>query len=117
MKSPHVAVIGTGISGLAAAYFLSRHGKVTLFEKEKRIGGHSHTVFVDEEKNSSSKMSIPIDTGFMVYNEVTYPLLTRLFQELEVGTEPTMMSFSVQHRGDHLEYNGTNLDLLFLGHG
>ena len=55
MKSPHIAVIGTGISGLAAAYFLSRHGKVTLFEKENRIGGHSHTVFVDEEKTKSIK--------------------------------------------------------------
>ncbi|MBX9742832.1 MAG: FAD-dependent oxidoreductase [Chthoniobacterales bacterium] len=114
MKPPHIAVIGTGISGLAASYFLSRHGKVTLFEKENRIGGHSHTVFVDEEKNSHSTISIPIDTGFMVYNEVTYPLLTRLFQELEVVTEPTMMSFSVQHRGDNLEYNGTSLELLFV---
>jgi predicted NAD/FAD-binding protein len=114
MNSPHSAIIGTGISGLSAAYFLSAHGKVTLFEKEHRIGGHSHTVFVNEEESSGFTSSIPIDTGFMVYNEVTYPLLTRLFQELEVATEPTEMSFSVQHRGDNLEYNGTSLDLLFV---
>ena len=111
MKPQNIAIIGTGISGLACAYFLSRNKnyEVTLFEKENRIGGHSHTVMVDEEEKK-----IPVDTGFMVYNEITYPLLTRLFQELEVATKPTTMSFSVQHRGDDLEYNGASLDLLFV---
>jgi predicted NAD/FAD-binding protein len=106
-----IAIIGSGISGLACAYFLSRNSgyQVTLFEKEKRIGGHSHTLMVQEENQI-----IPIDSGFMVYNEVTYPLLTRLFAELGVATKPTTMSFSVQHRGDHIEYNGTSLDLLFV---
>ncbi len=106
-----LAILGTGISGLAAAYFLARREnyEVTLFEKEDRLGGHAHTVMVEEEEKV-----LPIDTGFMVYNEVTYPLLTRLFEELKVVTKPTIMSFSVQHRGDDLEYNGTSLPLLFV---
>jgi predicted NAD/FAD-binding protein len=114
MNRPRIAIVGTGISGLAAAYFLSPHSDVTLFEKEHRIGGHSHTVMVEEERDSLSKIPIPIDTGFMVYNEVTYPLLTRLFKELGVVTQPTTMSFSVQHRADDVEYNGASLDLLFV---
>jgi len=106
-----IAIIGSGISGLACAYFLSRNSgyQVTLFEKEKRLGGHSHTLMVKE-----GDQMLPIDSGFMVYNEVTYPLLTRLFNELGVATKPTTMSFSVQHRGDHIEYNGASLDLLFV---
>jgi predicted NAD/FAD-binding protein len=111
MNPTRIAIVGTGISGLACAYFLSRNKnyKVTLFEKENRIGGHSNTLMVEEEGKN-----IPIDSGFMVYNEVTYPLLTRLFEELDVTTKPTTMSFSVQHRGENLEYNGASLDLLFV---
>ncbi len=108
MKREHIAIVGTGISGLGCAHFLSREHDVTLFEKDARIGGHSHTVMVDEGGGS-----IPVDTGFMVYNEVTYPLLTRLFRELEVATKPTSMSFSVQHTGDGLEFNGGSVNLLF----
>jgi predicted NAD/FAD-binding protein len=108
MSRQHIGIIGTGISGLACARFLSREHEVTVFEKDARIGGHSHTVMVDEGENQ-----IPVDTGFMVYNEVTYPLLTRLFRELEVTTKPTSMSFSVQHAGEGLEFNGGSLNLLF----
>lgn len=72
------------------------------------MGGHVHTVTVDENGRA-----IPIDTGFMVYNEVTYPRLTRLFKEIGVETMPTSMSFSVQHLPTDLEYCGTNLNLLF----
>jgi len=108
MSRQRIAIIGTGISGLASARFLSREHDVTVFEKDDRLGGHSHTVMVDE---GASK--IPIDTGFMVYNEVTYPFLTRLFRELEVATKPTSMSFSVQHVGEGLEFNGGSLNLLF----
>lgn len=108
MRRENIAIIGTGISGLGCARFLSSCHDVTLFEKDDRIGGHSHTVMVDEGAGK-----IPVDTGFMVYNEVTYPLLTRLFRELEVGTKPTSMSFSVQHAGEGLEFNGGSLNLLF----
>jgi uncharacterized protein len=79
-----------------------------LFEKEDRIGGHSHTVMVPEGQNL-----IPIDTGFMVYNEVTYPFLTRLFKQLNVATQPTSMSFSVNHTAAGLEFNGGSVNLLF----
>jgi len=103
-----VAIIGTGISGLACARFLHPHHEITVFEKEARIGGHSHTVMVDE-----ADREVPVDTGFMVYNEVTYPLLTRLFRELGVETRPTSMSFSVQHLADGVEFNGGGLNHLF----
>jgi len=108
MSRERIAIVGTGISGLASAWLLSREHDVTLFEKDPRIGGHSNTVMVDEQQ-----AQIPIDTGFMVYNEVTYPLLTRLFGELDVQTKPTSMSFSVQHVGENLEFNGGSINLLF----
>lgn len=108
MSRERIAIVGTGISGLACGHFLSRYHDVTLFEKDARVGGHSNTVMVPE-----GTATIPVDTGFMVYNEVTYPLLTRLFRELEVATKPTSMSFSVQHVGDGLEFNGGSLNLLF----
>jgi len=103
-----IAIIGTGISGLACAHFLHRHHHLTIFEKDPRIGGHSHTVLAPE-----GQKKVPIDTGFMVYNEVTYPHLTRLFKELHVETKETSMSFSVQHLQDNLEFNGGSLNLLF----
>jgi len=99
-----IAIVGSGISGMSCAHFLHPHHDVTLFEKEDRVGGHSHTVMAGKD---------PLDTGFMVYNEVTYPLLTRLFKELDVETKPTSMSFSVQHIRDGLEFNGGSLNLLF----
>lgn len=73
-----VAVIGAGISGLAAAYLLSRRHRVHLFEKEARLGGHTNTVLV-----STPTGSVPLDTGFLVHNDRTYPNLVRLFGELE----------------------------------
>jgi predicted NAD/FAD-binding protein len=108
MKRERIAIIGSGISGMASAWFLHRDHDVTVFEKDHRVGGHSNTVMVDEKERQ-----VPIDTGFMVYNEVTYPLLTRLFRELQVVTKPTSMSFSVRHAKDGIEFNGTSLNLLF----
>ncbi|MEI6870868.1 MAG: FAD-dependent oxidoreductase [Verrucomicrobiota bacterium] len=103
-----LAIIGTGISGLGAAYLLRERFAITLYEKNNYPGGHTNTITVEE-----AQRALPIDTGFMVYNEVTYPNLTRLFRELDVATKPTSMSFSVQHRQSGIEYNGTSLDLLF----
>ena len=105
---PKIAIIGTGISGLACAHFLREDFDLTLFEKDPRIGGHSNTVEVSENGKG-----LPLDTGFMVYNEVTYPHLTRLFKELDVATKPTEMSFSVQHRRASIEFNGGSVNLLF----
>ncbi len=103
-----LAIIGTGIAGLGCAHFLHASHDITLFEQNDYAGGHTNTITVDE-----SGRSVPIDTGFMVFNHVTYPNLTRLFRELGVVTKPTEMSFSVQHTPSGLEYNGGSLNLLF----
>jgi predicted NAD/FAD-binding protein len=103
-----VAIIGTGVAGLGCAYFLHPKFEVTLYEKSDYAGGHTNTVSVPEPGRS-----IPIDTGFMVFNHVTYPNLTRLFRELEVDTKPAPMSFSVQHLPTGLEFCGSSLNHLF----
>ncbi len=103
-----LAVIGSGISGLGAAWFLRHRYDLTIFEAADHIGGHTHTVTVDEEGRA-----VPIDTGFMVFNHVTYPHLTRLFDTLAVPTKRTDMSFSVQHGPRDLEYRGSSLNTLF----
>jgi predicted NAD/FAD-binding protein len=94
-----VAVIGSGISGLAAAWLLDRKHDVHLFERRQRLGGHSHTVVHDENRTE-----IPLDTGFLVYNEATYPNLTRLFAELDVATQDSDMSFAVSCADPDVEY-------------
>ena len=103
-----IAIIGTGIAGLGGAHFLQRRATLTLYEKNDYAGGHSNTITIAEENRP-----VPIDTGFMVFNEVTYPNLTRLFRELGVATKPASMSFSVQHLETGLEFCGTSLNHLF----
>lgn len=95
-----IAVIGAGISGLAAAYFLSRKHRVHLFEREGRLGGHTHTVEVDAPDGP-----LRLDTGFLVHNRRTYPRLVKLFDELGVSTKPSDMSFAVSCRRSGLEYS------------
>ena len=102
------AIIGAGIAGLGCAYFLHPRHDVTIYEQNDYAGGHTNTVTVAEEGRE-----VPIDTGFMVYNEVTYPNLTRLFRELNVAGKPTSMSFSMQHEATGLEYCGSSLIHLF----
>ena len=97
MTGRRIAVIGGGISGLTAGYVLSRTDSVTLFEAESRLGGHADTRMAGQ---------VPVDTGFIVYNELTYPLLTRLFGELGVATRPSEMSMSVRCGGCGLHYAG-----------
>jgi len=104
----NIAIIGTGIAGLSAGYFLRDKFNVTFYEKEDYAGGHTNTLIVKE-----GGQDIYIDSAFMVYNETTYPLLTRLFKELNVETKPASMSFSVQHVPSGLEYCGTGLNGLF----
>ncbi|MEX1110558.1 MAG: FAD-dependent oxidoreductase [Chthoniobacterales bacterium] len=108
MSRERLAVIGGGIAGLGAAWLLRRRYNVTVFEREQRIGGHSNTVEVDENGRR-----VPIDTGFMVFNKVTYPHLVRLFDELRVPVKQTEMSFSVRHEGLDVEYNGMGLNRVF----
>jgi phytoene dehydrogenase-like protein len=103
-RTLEIAIVGSGISGLSAAWLLSQRHRVTLFEADGRIGGHSHTVMVGDT---------PVDTGFIVYNEQTYPNLTALFAHLEVPTQPAEMSFAVSLDDGRLEYAGTDLGGLF----
>lgn len=107
---PKLAIIGTGISGLGCAHFLHRHFDLTVFEQNAYAGGHTNTVTAHEP---GTGRTLPIDTGFMVFNKVTYPLLTRLFAELEVPIKRTEMSFSVRHAETGLEFCGSSLNHLF----
>src|ERR1700756_5489312 len=95
-----IAVIGAGISGMAAAYFLSRKHEVSLFEREDRLGGHTHTHQIE-----TSRGMRPVDTGFMVYNQRTYPNLVRLFHELKIETFNSDMSFAVSCHQTGFEYS------------
>ena len=108
MSKERLAVIGGGIAGLGAAWLLRNRYDVTVFERERHIGGHSNTVEVDENGRR-----VPIDTGFMVFNKVTYPYLVRLFDELRVPIKPTEMSFSVRNDELDIEYNGMGLNRVF----
>lgn len=103
-----IAVIGSGISGLASAYWLSGQHQVTLYEAGGRLGGHTHTHQIEQEGRHYA-----IDTGFIVFNPENYPLFTQLLDELGVPSQPTSMSFSVQNAASGLEYSATNLDTLF----
>jgi predicted NAD/FAD-binding protein len=99
-----LAVVGSGISGLAAAYYLSRKHEVFLFEREERLGGHTHTVTVE-----SSRGPLAIDTGFIVHNDRTYPNLIRLLAELGVPRAASDMSFAVSCRRSGYEYSSRGL--------
>src|SRR5690348_9668899 len=99
---PSVAVIGAGVSGLTAAYLLSRTHDVTVFEAEGRLGGHAHT----HDVTASDGRQHAVDSGFIVHNDVTYPWLRKLFGELDVQVRPTEMSMSVRCQGCGLQYAG-----------
>ncbi len=105
-----IAIIGTGIAGMGCAHFLHRHHDLTVFEANDYVGGHTNTVCATEP---GTGLEVPIDTGFMVYNEVTYPLLTRLFAQLQVPVKKTTMSFAVRDDRTGLEWCGTSLNHLF----
>ena len=112
-----VAIIGSGISGLAAAHRLRGQADITLFEAGDYFGGHTHTVDVTLRDASGTPVTHGVDTGFLVFNERTYPNLIRLLGELDVETAKSDMSFSVQVpgalRGRTLEWSGTNLSTVF----
>lgn len=103
-----IAIIGSGISGLTCAYLLNRRHEITVFEASNWVGGHTHTV--DIKVNGQQHA---IDTGFIVFNDWTYPNFIRLLEQLGVASQPTEMSFSVQDPRSGTEYNGNNLNSLF----
>jgi predicted NAD/FAD-binding protein len=108
MGLPRLAIVGTGVAGLSCAYLLKDAFSLTLFEQNATLGGHTHTIDVAGDEGTVS-----FDTGFMVFNKVTYPCLTRFFEELKVPIQPTDMSFSVQHVASGLEYCGSGWNTLF----
>jgi len=103
-----IAVIGSGISGLSAAYYLSKKYKVDLFEKEDHFGGHSYTYDINENDKK-----VPVDLGFIVFNKLTYPNLINFFNELKVPYEKSDMSFSVSIKNSNVEYSGSGLGGIF----
>lgn len=103
-----IAIIGSGISGLTCAYLLRHQHTVTLFEANDYLGGHTHTHEIEVDKTP-----VTVDTGFIVYNDRTYPNFMRLLVDLECSGESTEMSFSVKDESKDLEYNGHNLNTLF----
>ena len=103
-----IAIVGSGVSGLVAAHLLDPHHEITLFEADARLGGHAHTqrVIVDGVERD-------VDTGFIVYNERNYPILTTVFSELGVVTRPSEMSFAVSDEAANLEWSGSSIAGLF----
>lgn len=108
MNKLNIAIIGSGISGLSAAWLLAKNHHVTLYEADAHLGGHAHTIDVDVAEGS-----LPVDTGFIVYNRLNYPNLTALFDLLGVKTEPTEMSFALSLNNGAYEYAGNNVDTFF----
>jgi uncharacterized protein len=104
----NIAVVGSGISGLAAAWLLNQRHRVTIYERAERPGGHSNTVLIDDENRV-----IPVDTGFIVFNRSTYSNLTALFGLLEIPTRAAEMSFAVSLRDGAREYAGSGFSGLF----
>ena len=104
-----IAVIGSGISGLSAAYYLSKKNSVDLFESENHFGGHSHTINISHHQ----KKQIAVDIGFIVFNEKTYPNLIKFFQENKIQVEKSNMSFSVSVKDTNIEYCGKGISGVF----
>ena len=108
-----LAVIGTGITGMSAAWLLSQRHEVIVYERDGRVGGHSNTVDMPPQASDGDAPATPVDTGFIVFNDRTYPNLIQLFATLGVRTEDSDMSFSFSLDGGRLEYCGDNLRSLF----
>lgn len=106
--SMRIAIVGSGVSGLVCAHLLGRRHEVTVYEAEGRPGGHAHT-----HKVALPDADLDLDTGFLVYNDRTYPGLVRLFEELHVATAPSEMSFSVSDERTGLEWRGTSAGTVF----
>ena len=109
-RRKNIAVVGSGIAGMSAAWLLSSRHDVTVYEKNARLGGHSNTVTVD-----TSAGAIPVDTGFIVFNDATYPTLIALFEHLGVPTKASDMSFGVSLNGGRTEYSSVGASAFLAG--
>lgn len=109
-RRQNIAVIGSGIAGMSAAWLLSQKHDVTVYEKNNRLGGHSNTVMVN-----TSLGPTPVDTGFIVFNDATYPNLIALFEHLGVATKDSDMSFGVSLRGGETEYSSVDTSAFLCG--
>ena len=103
-----IAIIGSGISGLTSAYLLSKEHTVHIYESKNYVGGHVHTLPLN-----LNGINYEIDTGFIVFNDKTYPNFNKLLNNINVPSQPTSMSFSVKCEKTGLEYNGTSINGLF----
>lgn len=106
--SKKIAIIGSGISGLTAAYYLHDLHDIQIFEKDDRVGGHTNTIDL-----KLSEGIVPVDTGFIVHNDRTYPNFIKILERLDIQTQDTEMSFSVKDEMTGMEYNGGNLNKIF----
>jgi predicted NAD/FAD-binding protein len=113
MNPLKVAVIGAGVSGVVAAHYLAKMHSVVLFEAEDRLGGHTNTIDIPERPEFGGDAGMPVDTGFIVYNDRTYPNFIRFLTELDIQGAPTEMSFSYYDQARDRAYAGTNLAGLF----
>ena len=100
----NIAIVGSGVSGLVAAYLLQREHRIELFEQDRRAGGHANTVIVP-----TAEGDLPLDVGFVTYNERTYPGFSRLLRELQIETQPSDMSFGVRREADGFEFSSRGL--------
>ena len=107
-QQKRIAIIGSGISGQTCGYLLSKQHQVTLFEANERLGGHTATIDLDIEGKS-----LAVDTGFIVFNDRTYPNFIKMMNQIGVASKPTEMSFSVRNQATGMEYNGHSLNTLF----
>lgn len=110
LRRQNIAVIGSGIAGMSAAWLLSQRHDVTAYEKNARLGGHSNTVIVDTDLGPT-----PVDTGFIVFNDATYPNLIALFEHLGVETKASDMSFGVSLNGGRTEYSSVGASAFLCG--
>ncbi len=104
-----IAIVGGGVAGIAAAYLIQRNHRVSLYEKNDYIGGHTHTLTIPDGPDAGT----PVDTGFIVFNDRTYPILNRLFRELGVSSRKSDMSFGYFHEKSGFQYASSNLNSLF----
>ena len=107
-KQRRIAIIGSGISGQTCGYLLSKHHQVTLFEANDHLGGHTATIDLDIDGKT-----LAVDTGFIVFNDRTYPNFIKMMDQIGITSKPTEMSFSVHNQATGLEYNGHSLNSLF----